>query len=89
VYSRLKDIQRRIQHLLAADISNLKDEILDRAKEIAAETLTEGSPQEVAVAAYESAKREYLEALTLTSLPPSAAKTGGGTPASSKSRPRR
>jgi hypothetical protein len=56
-YDRAKDVGRRIQYLAQADVANIKDMIVPRAKEIA--STKKGDPQGVATSAYKQATEEY------------------------------
>jgi hypothetical protein len=59
MYSRDKDISRRVGYLLAAEVANLKDMFLDRARDFAKAQDQEVDPQDAAVAGFKQASEEY------------------------------
>lgn len=58
-YDRERDIDRRVAYLVAAELGNLKDILLKRARDIAKAQDREVSPQDAADAGFEEARREY------------------------------
>jgi hypothetical protein len=58
-YDRGRDIDRRVGYLVAAELMNLKDIFLKRARDIAKAQPEGVDPQDAAVAGFEQIRKEY------------------------------